>query len=88
METLYFLVVAFVMQNPAALDRPLFVFYKPNFETHAECHAFANRNNEMIYGKAVHHYGGRLHPEAIYCLSGQQVKEIHETKPEQEKLPL
>ena len=88
METLYFLVVAFVMQNPTALDRPLFVFYKPNFETHAECFQFANQNNEMIYGKAVHHYGGRLVPEAIYCITGQQVKEIHETKPEQEKLPL
>ena len=88
METLYFLVVAFVMQNPTALDRPLFVFYKPNFETHAESHAFANKNNQMIYGKAVHHYGGRLVPEAIYCITGQQVKDIHDTKPEQEKLPL
>ena len=48
-KTLYFLVVSFVLQNPTALDRALFVFYKPNFETHAECFQFANKNNHMIY---------------------------------------
>ena len=88
METLYFMVVAFVLQNPTALDRPLFVYYKPNFETYEQCHAFANKNNDMIYGRAAHHYNNRLVPEAIYCITGQQVKEIHQGKPEQEKLPL
>tara|TARA_Y100001938_G_C7958262_1_gene362894 strand:+ start:519 stop:785 length:267 start_codon:yes stop_codon:yes gene_type:complete len=88
MEALYFLVVSFVLQNPTDIDRPLFVYYKPNFTTYNECHVFANKNNQVLYGKAAHHYDNALVPEAIYCLTGEQVKEIHNTRWEEEKLPL
>ena len=87
MEPLYFLVVAFVMPNPQALDRPLFVYYKPNFQTYEQCYAYANKHNQMIYGKAAHHYDYQLRPESIFCLTGDKIKEIH-SKPEQEKQAL
>ena len=77
MKTLYFMVVAFVMQNPTDLDRPLFVYYKPSFQTQSECWLYANKNYPTIYAKAIHQMGSHLVPEAIFCLTGQQVKDIH-----------
>ena len=85
METLYFLVVSFVMQNPTALDRPLFVYYKPNFESYEQCYDYANKNNTIIYGRAVHHYNYELTPESIYCLTGEQVKDIHNNTLEEKR---
>ena len=77
MESLFFMVVSFVMANPADLDRPLFVYYKPNFETHAECHHYANKNHRAIYIKAVQKMGKDHVPESIYCITGAQVKQMH-----------
>ena len=85
METLYFLVVSFVMANPQALDRPLYVYYKPNFETYDQCYTYANKNNQMIYGRASHHYDYKLRPESIYCITGEQVKEMHNNTWEEKK---
>ena len=85
METLYFLVVSFVMANPQALDRPLYVYYKPNFETYDQCYTYANKNNHMIYGRAAHHYDYKLRPESIYCITGEQVKEMHNNTWEEKK---
>lgn len=85
METLYFLVVSFVMQNPTALDRPLYVYYKPNFESYEQCYDYANKNNTIIYGRAVHHYNYELTPESIYCLTGEQVKDIHNNTLEEKR---
>ena len=96
METLYFLVVSFVMANPQALDRPLYVYYKPNFETYDQCYTYANKNNQMIYGRAAknnqmiygraaHHYDYKLRPESIYCITGEQVKEMHNNTWEEKK---
>ena len=85
METLYFLVVSFVMANPQALDRPLYVYYKPNFETYDQCYTYANKNNQMIYGRAAHHYDYKLRPESIYCITGQQVKDINNNTWEEKK---
>ena len=85
METLYFLVVSFVMAHPQALDRPLFVYYKPNFETYDQCYTYANTHNQKIYGKAAHHYDYKLTPESIYCITGEQVKQIHNNTWEEKK---
>ena len=85
METLYFLVVSFVMQNPTELDRPLYVYYKPNFESYEQCYDYANKNNTIIYGRAVHHYNYELTPESIYCLTGEQVKDIHNNTLEEKR---
>ena len=85
METLYFLVVSFVMQNPTALDRPLFVYYKPNFESYEQCYSYANKNNKIIYGRAAHHYNYELQPESIYCITGEQVKDIHNNTLEEKR---
>ena len=78
METLYFMVVAFVMQNPLDIDRPLFVYYEPHFKTYAQCHSYVQENNQAIYAKAVHSMGRDHVPESIYCLNKSQVKEMHD----------
>ena len=85
METLFFMVVAFVMPDPQALDRPLFVYYKPNFETYEQCYDYVNRNSTNIYGKAAHHYNFELKPEAIYCITGKQVRDINNNTWEEKK---
>ena len=77
METLYFLVVSFVMQNPTALDRPLFVYYEPYFKSYAQCHSYVQENNQAIYFKAAQSLGRNHVPESIYCITGDQVKQMH-----------
>lgn len=90
MKELYFMVVSFVMQNPADIDRPLFVYYKPHFETYAECYSYANENNQSIYYTALKRMAEPgLQPESIYCITGEQVKQMHNyTYPPKEKLDI
>ena len=78
METLYFMVVAFVMQNPLDIDRPLFVYYEPHFKSYAQCHTYVQKNNQAIYFKAAQSLGRNHVPESIYCLNKSQVKDIHD----------
>ena len=78
METLYFMVVAFVMQNPLDIDRPLFVYYEPHFKSYAQCHTYVQKHNQAIYFKAVQSLGRDHVPESIYCLNKAQVKDIHD----------
>ena len=87
MKELYFMVVSFVMQNPADIDRPIFVYYKPNFQTYAECYVYANENNRSIYHTALKRMKEPgLTPESIFCITGEQVKQMYNyTYPPEEK---
>lgn len=85
MNTLYFMVVTFVLQNPLAIDRPLFVYYKPHFQTQQECHQYVALNNLAIFQRAHEKMGSTLQPEAIFCITQHQVKEMHDYTLEQEK---
>ena len=78
METLYFMVVAFVVSNPLEIDRPLFVYYEPYFKSYAQCHSYVQKNNQAIYMAAVQNMGIEHIPESIYCLNKSQVKEMHD----------
>lgn len=73
-----FLVVSFIMANTAALDRPLFVFKNPNFKTIEQCKQYVSVMHQRIYATASASYNFEHTPEAIFCLTSDQVKEIFE----------
>lgn len=78
MKELFFMVVAFVMPNTGAIDRPIFVYYKPYFETYAQCYQYVNEHNQEIYARAIEKMGKQHVPEAIYCITGEQVKSMND----------
>ncbi len=80
----FFLVVTFLMANTAALDRPMYIFKNPSFESMKECREYVSVMNMKIYQQAVQSYNYRYTPEAIYCLTKDAVKEIFEYNYEQE----
>jgi hypothetical protein len=72
------MVVTFVLQNPLAIDRPLFVYYQPTFQSRNECHLYVARHNLSIFQRAHEKMGAALQPEAIFCITEAQVKEMHD----------
>ena len=64
------------MANTAALDRPLYVFQNPNFETVGECRDYVAVMHQRIYSAASASYNYKHTPESIYCLPYDEVKEI------------
>ena len=74
----FFIIVSFIMANAAALDRPLFVFKQPQFDTIKECHQYVSVMHQRIYTTASASYNFKHTPEAIYCLTTEQVKGIFE----------
>ena len=80
-----FIIVSFIMANTAALDRPLFVFKNPQFDTMKECHQYVSVMHQRIYTAASASYNFRHTPEAIFCLTSDQVKEIFEYNSDQKE---
>ena len=64
------------MANTAALDRPLYVFQNPSFETAGECRDYVAVMHQRIYSAASASYNYKHTPESIYCLPYDEVKEI------------
>ena len=64
------------MANAASLDRPLFVFKNPNFKTIEQCKQYVSVMHQRIYATASASYNFKHTPEAIYCLTTDQVKDI------------
>jgi len=81
----FFIIVSFIMGNTMALDRPLYVFKNPSFETAAECHDYVQVMQQLIYSQAAASYQYKHQPEAIYCLPTDKVKEIFNYNYEDEK---
>lgn len=73
----FFLIVSFLMSS-ATIDRPMFIFKNPTFETQKECQEYVNEMHMQIYQKAAASYNYRLTPEAIYCINRDAVKDIFE----------
>ena len=74
----FFIIVTFIMGNTMALDRPLYIFAKPSFDTVTECHEYVAVMNRLIYSQATASYNYKHEPEAIFCLPSDKVKEIFE----------
>lgn len=72
----FFIIVSFIMANTAALDRPLYVFQNPSFETAGECRDYVAVMHQRIYSAASASYNYKHTPESIYCLPYDEVKEI------------
>ena len=82
----FFIVVTFVMASATQLDRPLFVFAKPNFDEYMKCWNYVQVNNMNIYRTAANEYNFKHKPEAIFVPApiggvGVHVKEYGATPP-------
>jgi len=73
----FFLIVSFLMTS-AAVERPMYVFKNPSFESMKECREYVSVMHMKIYQQASHSYNYQYTPEAIYCLTQDAVKEIFE----------
>jgi len=71
----FFLIVSFLMTS-AAIERPMYVFKNPSFETHQECKEYVDVMHMKIYEQAAASYNFKYRPEAIYCITKDAVKEI------------
>ena len=72
----FFIIVSFVMANTMALDRPLYIFKQPSFETQDQCNQYVSVMHQRIYTQASASYNFKHQPEAIFCLPTEKVKEI------------
>ena len=71
----FFLIVSFLMTS-AAVERPMYVFKSPSFDTMVECQKYVSVMYMKIYQTASASYNFRYTPEAIYCITTEQVKDI------------
>ncbi len=71
----FFLIVSFLMTS-AGIERPMFVFQSPSFDTQKECQEYVDVMHMKIYEKAAASYNYRYTPEAIYCITTDAVKDI------------
>jgi len=60
----------------AAVERPMYVFKSPSFDTIVECQKYVSVMYMKIYQTASASYNFRYTPEAIYCITTEQVKDI------------
>ena len=74
----FFLVVSFLMSNMNSIDRPLFVFKSPSFESMVACQKYVDENYMNIYQVASASYNYKHSPEAIYCLTTDAMKDLFE----------
>ena len=73
------------MGNTMALDRPLYIFAKPSFDSVCECDEYVTVMNRLIYSQATASYNYKHEPEAIFCLPKDKVKEIFNYNYDDEK---
>ena len=71
----FFLIVSFLMTS-AAVERPMYVFKNPSFDTQQECQEYVSVMYMKIYQQASASYNYRYTPEAIYCITTEAVKDI------------
>ena len=71
----FFLIVSFLMTS-AAVERPMYIFQSPSFDTEKECREYVSVMHTRIYQKAAASYNYRFTPEAIYCITTDTVKDI------------
>ena len=71
----FFLIVSFLMTS-ASIERPMFVFQSPSFDSQKECQEYVDVMHMKIYQKAAASYNYKYTPEAIYCITTDAVKDI------------
>lgn len=71
----FFIVISFIMNN-VAIDRPVYIFKEPNFDNKQVCELYVRKYEQRLIMQAGAAYNFELNPEAIFCISKEQVKEI------------
>lgn len=73
----FFIVISFIISN-VAIDRPLYLFKEPNFDNKQICELYVRKYEQRLIMQAGAAYDFELNPEAIFCITKEQVKEIFE----------
>lgn len=60
----------------ASLDRPVYIFKHPNFDNKEICEMYVRKYEEALVMKAGAAYNFDLEPEAIFCITKEQVQDI------------
>ena len=71
----FFIVISFIMTT-ASLDRPVYIFKHPNFDNKEICEMYVRKYEEALVMKACAAYNFDLEPEAIFCITKEQVQDI------------
>ena len=81
----FFLVVTFAVVSTLEIDRPLYLFSKPQFDSYVKCYEYVQLYDMNIFRIASSSYNFKFKPEAIYCMNRKAVKEIFEYNVETKK---
>ena len=71
----FFIVISFIMSN-VAIDRPVYIFKEPNFDNRQICELYVRKYEQRLIMQAGAAYNFELNPEAIFCITKEQVEEI------------
>lgn len=71
----FFIVISFIMTT-ASLDRPVYIFKEPNFDNKQICEMYVRKYEQALIMKAGAAYDFNLEPEAIFCITKEQVQDI------------
>jgi len=71
----FFIVISFIMSN-VAIDRPVYIFQEPNFDNRQICELYVRKYEQRLIMQAGAAYNFELNPEAIFCITKEQVEEI------------
>ena len=67
------------------IDRPMYVFSKPTFDSMNDCKAYVSVKYMDIYKVASSSYNFKLKPEAIWCIDTDEMKKIFKPNDETKK---
>ena len=59
-----------------AIDRPVYIFKEPNFDNRQICELYVRKYEQRLIMQAGAAYNFELNPEAIFCITKEQVEEI------------
>ena len=80
----FFIIVSFVMTS-LSIDRPMYVFKNPTFDSINDCKAYVSVKYMDIYQVASSSYNFELKPEAIWCIDTDKMKELFKPYDETKK---
>jgi len=72
----FFIVISFIVMNSASPDRPVYIFKHPNFDNKQICEMYVRKYEQRLVMQAGAAYDFELDPEAIFCVSKEQVEDI------------
>ena len=80
----FFIIVSFIMTS-LGVDRPMYVFKNPTFDSIDDCKAYVSVKYMDIYRVASSSYNFELTPEAIWCIDTDKMKELFKPYDETKK---